>query len=174
MWPRPAAVNGMIARATEMVARWARQGQVYAMSDRCLDQLAHGMANRGMTRRGLAQLWLGGALASVIPATAAGHALAQNNHAGCVDGATPLPGPNPICRLSGGSRGGPLLFPNLMAVGPAGEVYVAEAWYGVRVYDASGGFRRGLGTAGGGDRQVIDASGVAVGPAGRVYVADSY
>ena len=72
-----------------------------------------------------------------------------------------------------GVRDGQLGGPQAVAVGPDGNVYVADAGnYRVQVFSPAGAFLRGWGSQGRGDRQFLRLSGIAVGRDGRVYAAD--
>ena len=74
-----------------------------------------------------------------------------------------------------GQRGeGVLRFPEAVAIGPAGDLYVADQLsYTVQVFSPSGAFENQWGSFGGGHGQFGPVGGLAVDPAGNVYVVDS-
>jgi len=74
-----------------------------------------------------------------------------------------------------GQRGeGVLRFPEAVAIGPAGDVYVADQLsYTVQEFSPAGAFENQFGSFGGGHGQFGPVGGLAVDPAGNVYVVDS-
>ncbi len=69
---------------------------------------------------------------------------------------------------------GVLRFPEAVAIGPAGDVYVADQLsYTVQVFSPAGAFENQWGSFGGGHGQFGPIGGIAVDPAGMVYVVDS-
>ncbi len=74
-----------------------------------------------------------------------------------------------------GSRaGGVLRFPEAVAVGPAGDVYVADQLgYVVQEFSPAGALENEWGSFGGGHGQFGPVGGIATDPAGDVYVVDS-
>jgi DNA-binding beta-propeller fold protein YncE len=85
----------------------------------------------------------------------------------------------PVCPYSSvkqiGQRGeGVLRFPEAVAIGPAGDVYVADQLsYTVQEFSAAGTFENQWGSFGGGHSQFGPIGGLAIDPAGNVYVLDS-
>ncbi len=85
----------------------------------------------------------------------------------------------PVCPYSSvkqiGQRGeGVLRFPEAVAIGPAGDVYVADQLsYTVEEFSAAGVFENQWGSYGGGHGQFGPIGGLAIDPAGNVYVVDS-
>ncbi len=74
-----------------------------------------------------------------------------------------------------GRRGeGVLRFPEAVAIGPAGDVYVADQLsYVVQEFSPAGAFENQWGSFGGGHGQFGPVGGIASDPAGNVYVVDS-
>ncbi len=74
-----------------------------------------------------------------------------------------------------GQRGeGVLRFPEAVAIGPAGDIYVADQLsYTVQEFTQAGAFENQWGSFGGGHSQFGPIGGLAVDPAGNVYVVDS-
>ena len=80
-------------------------------------------------------------------------------------------------RVWGEEGGGPgqLRDPRGVAVGPGGEVYVADGGnHRVQVFDGEGEYLRGWGRQGGGPGEFQEAWGLAMGRSGEVYVADTW
>jgi DNA-binding beta-propeller fold protein YncE len=70
-------------------------------------------------------------------------------------------------------REGEFYGPRGLAIGPGGDVYVADTGNRrIQVFTATGRFRFAFGTAGNGPGQFEEPSSVAIDPAGHVYVAD--
>ncbi|HXB15932.1 MAG TPA: SMP-30/gluconolactonase/LRE family protein [Solirubrobacteraceae bacterium] len=74
-----------------------------------------------------------------------------------------------------GQRGeGVLRFPEAVAIGPAGDIYVADQLgYTVQEFSPAGAFENQWGSFGGGHGQFGPVGGLAVDPAGNVYLVDS-
>jgi tripartite motif-containing protein 71 len=69
---------------------------------------------------------------------------------------------------------GVLRFPEAVAIGPAGDIYVADQLsYVVQEFSPAGAFENQWGSFGGGHSQFGPIGGLAVDPAGNVYVVDS-
>jgi tripartite motif-containing protein 71 len=69
---------------------------------------------------------------------------------------------------------GVLRFPEAVAVGPAGDIYVADQLsYTVQEFSAAGALENEWGSFGGGHGQFGPIGGIATDPAGNVYVVDS-
>ena len=88
------------------------------------------------------------------------------------------PGAAPSCPYTGsfsiGQRsGGVLRFPQAVAVGPDGSVYVGDQGsHTVQVFGPDGGFRGDLGLAGTRPGQLTSVGAVAAAPDGTVLVGD--
>jgi tripartite motif-containing protein 71 len=114
-------------------------------------------------------------LAATAPATATALtiALADPAHAQVA-----CPGAIPACPYSAagqiGARGeGVLRFPQAVAVGPDGSVYVADqASHVVQVFAPDGRFLRQVGIAGSGPGKLSSVGAIAVAPDGTLFVAD--
>ncbi len=83
------------------------------------------------------------------------------------------PCPYSVAGIVGQRAGGVLRFPQAVAVGPDGSVYVADQYsHAIQVFGPDGAFRRELGASGKGPGGLSSVGAVAVGPDGSVYVAD--
>lgn len=88
------------------------------------------------------------------------------------------PGGGPTCPYSAASQigqrgGGVLRFPQAVAVGPDGSVYVGDqSSHVVQVFGADGAFRREVGVAGRRPGELSAVGSVAVAPDGTLFVAD--
>ncbi len=75
--------------------------------------------------------------------------------------------------MVGQRAGGVLRFPQAVAVGPDGSVYVADQYsHAIQVFAPDGTFRRELGSSGKGPGGLSSVGAVAVAADGSVYVAD--
>ena len=75
--------------------------------------------------------------------------------------------------MVGQRAGGVLRFPQAVAVGPDGSVYVADQYsHAIQVFGPDGTFRRELGSTGKGPGGLSSVGAVAVASDGSVYVAD--
>ena len=69
---------------------------------------------------------------------------------------------------------GVLRFPEAVALGPQGDVYVADQLgYAVQRFSPTGAFETEWGSYGGGHGQFGPIGGLATDPSGNVYVVDS-
>jgi tripartite motif-containing protein 71 len=87
------------------------------------------------------------------------------------------PGADPCPYVASGVVGqraeGVLRFPQAVAVGPDGSIYVADQYsHAIQVFGPDGSFRRELGSAGSGPGGLSSVGAVAVAADGSVYVAD--
>ncbi|GAB4526317.1 MAG: TIGR03663 family protein [Anaerolineae bacterium] len=74
-----------------------------------------------------------------------------------------------------GSGNGQFMTPRAVAIGPEGQLYVADSGNNrIQVLDSEGNFIRAWGSAGSGPGQFQEPWGIAVSQAGRVYVADTW
>src|SRR6185295_5676095 len=114
------------------------------------------------------------AAAGLLAAGAAGLAAL----AGAPPARADCPGANPVCAYAAaaqvGHRGeGVLRFPQAVAVGPDGMVYVADQGsHVVQVFNPAGQFVREVGISGTGPGQLTSAGAVAVAADGSLFVAD--
>jgi tripartite motif-containing protein 71 len=98
--------------------------------------------------------------------------------AGTVPARADCPGASPVCAYVAGSqvgnRGeGVLRFPQAVAVGPDGAIYVADQGsHVVQVFAPSGQFLREVGVSGTGPSQLTSVGAVAVAADGTLFVAD--
>jgi tripartite motif-containing protein 71 len=125
---------------------------------------------RLVCRRRAAGLLLGSALfVLALGSAGAGAALAD----GCPgSGATTCP--YSAAQIIGQRAEGLLRFPEAVAVGPLGDVYVADQLgYVVQKFTAAGAFETEWGSYGGGHGQFGPIGGLATDAAGNVYVVDS-
>jgi DNA-binding beta-propeller fold protein YncE len=76
-------------------------------------------------------------------------------------------------QFGGSIEGGVFHFPNAIAVGPDGNLYVTDRYNGrIQVFDQSGNFLRKWGTIGSGNGQFNEPVGIAVKADGTVYVSE--
>jgi sugar lactone lactonase YvrE len=74
-----------------------------------------------------------------------------------------------------GSGNGQFYYPNSLAVGADGSVYVLDGWnYRVQKFDGSGNFVAKWGSYGNGNGQFSSPGGIAIAADGSIYIADSY
>ena len=167
------------------------------MTDRWLDEVARRLAGRGATRRALARLGFGAVVAGLALGDATEVAAAcrapkkpcekgrqcctgrckQGKCAKCSNGAAFLRAPDLLCWSEWGSNGagsGEFAFPQGVAVGGNGHVYVADTSnHRVQKFTSNGTFLATIGGRQGTvDGQFQFPRDVAVDAGGNVYVAD--
>jgi tripartite motif-containing protein 71 len=91
--------------------------------------------------------------------------------------ADPCPGaavcPYNATQIVGQRSGGVLRFPQAVAVGPDGSIYVADQYsHAIQVFGPDGTFRREVGSTGRGPGGLSSVGAVAVAADGSIYVAD--
>ncbi len=95
-------------------------------------------------------------------------------HAETCPGVGAAPCPYTAVATIGNRAEGVLRFPEAVAIGPAGDIYVADQLsYTVEEFSAAGAFENQWGSFGGGHGQFGPIGGIATDPAGNVYVVDS-